>query len=270
VNQELAQAMLLHIGCTVDVVGNGRQAVEALTATAYDAVLMDCQMPEMDGFQATALIRSGGAGVARSHVPIIALTANALQGDRERCLEAGMNDYVPKPLSRRELFAALSRCLEASGGAVAAAEAAAEATALTGASAGSRGAATPAAAPASTPLRRLNPQALDQIRELDPQGGAALLARVGKLYLESAPRLGATLGLAAARADARAVASAAHSLKSSSANIGAQVLAELCKRAEEGAGAGEILPETIAAIDRELETALAMVQAELCVEREAV
>src|SRR5690606_23672971 len=88
-----------------------RQAVDALTANPYDAVLMDCQMPEMDGFQATALIRSGAAGGARDRVPIIALTANALQGDRERCLAAGMTDYVPKPLSRRDLLAALRRCL---------------------------------------------------------------------------------------------------------------------------------------------------------------
>ena len=100
INQELALAMLRKLGCTVDVANNGREAVAAAASADYDAILMDCQMPEMDGYEATALIRSVG-GPARRRVPIIAVTANALAGDRERCIEAGMDDYVTKPLSRQ-------------------------------------------------------------------------------------------------------------------------------------------------------------------------
>jgi signal transduction histidine kinase/DNA-binding response OmpR family regulator len=106
VNQQVAMAMLVKRGHQVDVVGNGREAVDAITARAYDLVLMDIQMPEMDGFEATAVIRALPRGRT---LPIIALTAHALAGDRERCLAAGMNGYLTKPFKAHELFAAVER-----------------------------------------------------------------------------------------------------------------------------------------------------------------
>jgi CheY-like chemotaxis protein len=109
VNQKLVRSLLEKLGCEVDVVGNGREAVEAVAKSDYDAVLMDCQMPELDGFAATREIRSSERAGCR--IPIIALTANAMIGDRERCLEAGMDDYVSKPIGRGELEAALARCM---------------------------------------------------------------------------------------------------------------------------------------------------------------
>lgn len=110
VNREVAMAMLEFHGCSVDLAEDGRQAVEAVSKHPYDLVLMDCQMPVMDGFAATAAIRqheaTSGSG---QHVPIIALTANAMEGDRERCLAAGMDDYLSKPFSQQNLLATLQR-----------------------------------------------------------------------------------------------------------------------------------------------------------------
>jgi PAS domain S-box-containing protein len=107
VNQTLAVRMLEKLGCCVDAVGNGHEAVAAVDRAEYALVFMDCQMPEMDGFEATAAIRHGETGSRR--VPIIALTASAMQGDREACLAAGMDDYLSKPLRPHDLERMLRR-----------------------------------------------------------------------------------------------------------------------------------------------------------------
>ena len=107
VNQKVAIKLLEGLGCRVDIAGNGRQAVEMVARVAYDLVFMDCQMPEMDGEQATSEIRHQLAH--RPRIPIIAMTASAMLGDRERCLAAGMDDYVPKPINKSDLSAALQR-----------------------------------------------------------------------------------------------------------------------------------------------------------------
>lgn len=96
-------------GYHADVVMNGREAVEALKTTAYDLVFMDIQMPEMGGFEATRLIRDPASGVTDARVPIIAMTAHAMKGDRERCIAAGMDDYVSKPINPKELIETISR-----------------------------------------------------------------------------------------------------------------------------------------------------------------
>jgi signal transduction histidine kinase/CheY-like chemotaxis protein len=112
VNQMIAARLLEKLGCRVDVAANGREAVEMAGLLPYDAIFMDCQMPEMDGFEATQEIRSReGPSV---HRPIIAMTANAMQGDRERCLNAGMDDYISKPIRKADLNEALERHLSKS------------------------------------------------------------------------------------------------------------------------------------------------------------
>ncbi len=107
VNQRVAAYLLQKAGHSVIAVTNGRQAVEALAQDGFDAVLMDVQMPDMDGFEATRTIRTGEAGTDR-HIPIIAMTAHAMTGDRERCLQSGMDDYVSKPIHMKDLLRALN------------------------------------------------------------------------------------------------------------------------------------------------------------------
>jgi CheY-like chemotaxis protein len=111
VNQMLARRLLERLGLEVTIADTGMAAIERLSISAFNVVLMDCQMPELDGYEATRRIRKGAAGEAARSVPIIALTANALSGDRERCLESGMDDYLVKPINPDELREKLQRVL---------------------------------------------------------------------------------------------------------------------------------------------------------------
>jgi CheY-like chemotaxis protein/HPt (histidine-containing phosphotransfer) domain-containing protein len=108
-NQQVALGILEKLGYGADIVTTGREAVQALKTGPYDLVLMDVQMPEMDGLEATRAIRSGKTGALHPKIPIIAMTAHAMKGDRERCLEAGMDDYLSKPIEPQALAAALEK-----------------------------------------------------------------------------------------------------------------------------------------------------------------
>jgi CheY-like chemotaxis protein len=114
-NQLVAERVLEKLGQRVDVAANGLEALAALRSIPYDLVLMDCQMPEMDGFEATRRIRSGDAGEAHRSIPIIAMTARAMQGDREKCLDAGMDDYLAKPINTAALIDMLNTWLSRKG-----------------------------------------------------------------------------------------------------------------------------------------------------------
>ncbi|MDY6952042.1 MAG: response regulator, partial [Thermodesulfobacteriota bacterium] len=109
VNQKVALTLLKKFGYRADAVANGQEAIQALETVPYDLVLMDVQMPEMDGLEATARIRSPQSAVRNPHVPIVAVTAHAMKGDKERCLEAGMDDYTPKPIKPDELLEKIER-----------------------------------------------------------------------------------------------------------------------------------------------------------------
>jgi CheY-like chemotaxis protein/HPt (histidine-containing phosphotransfer) domain-containing protein len=215
VNQAVALGMLDALGLTADVAGNGNEVIERLVAERYDVVLMDCQMPDLDGFAATAEIRRREQGSA-GHLPIVALTANALDGDRETCVAAGMDDYLAKPFSREQLALALSRWLPR--------------------------AASPrenpdfspsASAPDDTGLAGpVNARTLEAIRNLPGTDGTALVNKVIHAYFEDTPVRLAQMKSAIEAGDAEALRKAAHGMKSSSANVGAERLAGLCRDLE--------------------------------------
>ncbi len=111
INQKVAQAIIKKMGYEVDIVGNGQETINALQLIPYSLVLMDCQMPEMDGFEATRRIRQEGSMVLTPNIPIIAMTASAMSGDREKCIRAGMDDFIAKPVRKEELEEMLTRWL---------------------------------------------------------------------------------------------------------------------------------------------------------------
>ena len=201
VNQELALRMLEILGCRVKVANNGRKALEALDSNHFDLALMDCQMPEMDGFEATAEIRRRETMRANGRIPIVALTAGAVEGDREKCLAAGMDDYVTKPFSFGELERALTRWL-------------------------------PADRKAQAASPHIDLQVLEQMRTLRGNGGSNLVTRIIGVYLNDAPDRLRSMQEAVARGDAAGMGRTAHAFKSASANLGAKGLAELCLRME--------------------------------------
>ena len=223
VNVEVAKAMLESLGLQAHVARNGLEALEAVRAGDYEAVLMDCQMPVMDGFAATSAIRrderESDAMRARPHtLPIIAITANALQGDREACLAAGMDDYLSKPFTQQQLAAVIGRWI-----------------ALPIAGSVHHGDAPPALPEeAREVIHRdvINTAALEKIRALSRDGGDALVQKVINAYVGDVPQHLRMLRQAIGATDAGTVKRVAHSLKSASANVGAEALAGLCKDLE--------------------------------------
>jgi PAS domain S-box-containing protein len=214
VNQRVALGILKKLGYRADVVSNGREAVEALARQSYDLILMDCQMPELDGFAATAEIRQREGD--QRHTLIMAMTANAMQGDRERCLTAGMDDYVSKPITLEVLRDKLALWLPAAPRAASEVEAAAMAT-MTAVT-------SPAASPElPDPLDR---ERVETVRELLEDAFAETI----EAFLQHTSSQLALLHEAIAQYDGTTVSHIAHTLKGSSGNIGATRLSALCEQ----------------------------------------
>lgn len=239
-NQVVAVSILKKLGYSADVAANGLEAVDALRSLPYDVVLMDCQMPEMDGFEATNLIRSGTAGVRNPQIPIIAMTAHALKGDRERCLEAGMDDYIAKPIKPVELEAVLERwlkrtrrgpgCPENNGGA--------ELQAV------------PALEEEAKPTVFDEPGFLERMMD-DRELGRAIITT----FIEDMPQQFAALKSYLAAGDLSGAQRQAHTIKGAAANLGAQALSAVGMELERQAEmrALETGSRLLAALDHEFE-----------------
>jgi signal transduction histidine kinase/CheY-like chemotaxis protein len=220
VNQAVAKAMLERRGHPVDIANNGLEAVEAVFAGTYAAVLMDCQMPEMDGYDATGEIRRREG--AERHVPIIAMTAHSMKGDRERCLVAGMDDYLSKPLRAEALDAALGRWIQPANGA------------------GADGAGAAAANGARTD-GAIDLETLDRLRdELGGPGREHALDAILAQFLQSTPNRVAAIVAAVDTDSAEEASDEAHALKGAGATFGALRLAAICSALERAGRDGDL------------------------------
>lgn len=238
VNLEVASATLESFGLQVSVAQSGQQALAMTAARDFDLILMDCQMPGMDGFETTCQIRSR-ENTRRSsdgkHTPIVALTAFAVEGDRERCVRVGMDDYLSKPFRQSDLHAVLEHWLPAGVPLPARAHAAvsAENTMVPGALRLDMAAVD--AAPPREIGSILDRHALDSLRQLQRAGGENVLAKAVELYLNQSSRLLSTLEAGIADGDEDLVQRTAHTWKTSSASVGALTLAERLKAIDSAA-----------------------------------
>ncbi len=264
VNQEVMAQMLRQFGLRVTVASGALHGLRKLGEAHFDLVLMDIQMPGMDGVEALSWFRRGSGSrfsfLTPTDVPVVAVTANALGGDAERFLSLGFDDYLSKPFRQSQLLAMLTQRLRpaapadsASGGGAAAPASASPA------SAGAAPASTPAAAAASTASGVLDPGALQRLRELDPDGRNRLIERVGQAFQASTARLLPLLKEAGAAQDMNGIRHVAHTLKSSSASLGALHLSQLCAELESQVRLDRVrdLPTQVEHIAAEIEVVLA-------------
>jgi CheY-like chemotaxis protein/HPt (histidine-containing phosphotransfer) domain-containing protein len=212
VNQKVALRILEKLGYGADTVANGQEAVTALETIPYDLVLMDVQMPDMNGYEATQRIRDPGSQVLRRDIPIIAMTAHALKGDRDKCLEAGMNDYLSKPVTALALEEMLDRHLAGS-------------------------TAARATVPESDPSGQTKPVHIQRIQAI-ADGDLGFEGELIEAFLSNTEDHLNALEAALLEGNGEEVERQAHAIKGSSANAGAKGLQEIADRIEQ-IGSGE-------------------------------
>ena len=227
-NQKLGLMILERLGYRADVAGNGQEVLHALEQKVYDLVLMDIEMPDMDGLQATSEIRRQWGDQGPS---IIAMTANAMRGDRDRYLAAGMNDYVSKPIQIKALVRAMERCI--------AAGTSGDADERPAADSGAQANGEDPSAPPRPGGAYLDPAALENLLEVIG-GDKDALAELVQSFLDEAPKLLDKLSKAAQTGDADGIRRAAHTIKSSGNDFGAATLAALSRDLEERGKTGEV------------------------------
>jgi len=217
INQEVSSGILKNLGCRVDLAENGEMAVAAVKNKSYDIIFMDCQMPVMDGYDTTRRIRAMGS-ISRSggELPVIALTAHALAGDRVKCIKAGMDDHLAKPFSKFQMAEILSRWLPEWQDTVIDQPAVEEDH-----------------TDAEPNEETICTAALDVIRGIQPPGADDILTKVIKIFLRDAPERTQKISLAMAAGDLESIRDHAHYMKSSSGNLGAVYLSSLYKALEE-------------------------------------
>jgi CheY-like chemotaxis protein len=249
INRDVATGILENMGCSVVTAPNGRSAVQLSMQEEFDLILMDCEMPVMNGFDATKRIREierATEGLRevdpqRTHVPIVALTAHALVEVRERCLEAGMDDFLVKPYDEEQMVDMLGRWLDPREVAVTRGETIATAP-----------------VPAGVSEAVLDMVAIDKIRAIAAKRGSSLLEQIVSQFRAISPPLVATMREKAQDGDLQGVWQEAHNLRSSAAAIGAYRVSRCCAEIETMANQNSNLPsdEVLTALERELATAI--------------
>jgi CheY-like chemotaxis protein len=247
----VATGILENMGCSVVTAPNGRSAVQLSMQEQFDLILMDCEMPVMNGFDATKRIREiekateglHDSDPRRAHVPIVALTAHALVEVRERCLEAGMDDFLVKPYDEEQMVDMLGRWLVPS-----------EASLTDGVAI----AAAPVPAPVGVVEAALDMVAIGKIRAIAAKRGSSLLEQIVTKFGAIAPSIVATMRERTGDRDLQGVWQAAHNLKSSAAAIGACRVSRRCAEIEAMATENKILPSdaVLDALDSELAAAI--------------
>ena len=223
VNREVALEMLRSVGCEAEAVCNGREAVEILATGSFNLVFMDCQMPEMDGYEATRILRERerlqcGSGGECSRLPVIAMTAQAMESDREQCLRAGMDDYMSKPFTSEQLHVVLGKWLPGNGD-----------QKLLGNSVNPPDASSLAPGKEGSPI---DFKTLNELRDLEKQTSSGLVSKLITIFLTDTPKVLESMSAAVSQGDASGLHIAAHKLKSSSAYLGAGKLSEQCRELE--------------------------------------
>ena len=228
-NQIIAAMMLRRLGCDVDIAADGRQAIQQIDEFSYDIVFMDCEMPEMDGFEATAAIRRRSD--SKSQLPVIAVTAQAMQGDKERCLLAGMNDYISKPIRQEDFVAALKGWLlkkdQHEAGRVEKAQN--DNTASTD-SLHSESSQSASSSINTSPV--LSGEVVASLRALAEATEPALFNQMFASFLSDSTERISILRSAANTIDAERLQATAHAMKGASANVGAMNMAEIARQLE--------------------------------------
>jgi diguanylate cyclase (GGDEF)-like protein len=235
VNQEVAIGMLMALGCNADLAENGEAAVIAAQGKRYDLILMDCHMPEMNGFEASRKLREHEHRKGLSRTPIVALTADIKKGVADECIEAGMDGYVSKPFSKHKLEELLDQWLVSD-------QSVADSNAALS---------TDGSGPAE---EIIDTDVLHQLKSLSETTGRDILGKSARFFIRQTPEDVAALNQAAVRGDAETLGSIAHSLKSSSANLGAMSFSGLCNQIENAAREGDV--ESASAHLREIEAML--------------
>jgi signal transduction histidine kinase/sensor domain CHASE-containing protein/CheY-like chemotaxis protein/HPt (histidine-containing phosphotransfer) domain-containing protein len=275
-NQQVAALMLQHMGCRVDLAASGQEALRLIGMLPYDLVLMDCEMPDMDGYEATAEIRR----LEGPHIPVVAMTAKAMQGDRQRCLDAGMDDYISKPVHPQDLATIVrhwamrsprsdvqafrrsgvepsARVAERAGTREAGGRGALGSDALRSAP---RAPLTPDLPQEEEPA--LDPAVITRLRTLAERVDANILVKLRETFERDTGERLSTLHEASARGDADEIRRTAHALKGACANVGARGMAEVCRQLEASgaarnvAGSGELvtrLEQEFRRVERELQ-----------------
>ena len=249
VNQEVGMAVLRSIGCQPEIVNNGMEAVEASANKHYDAILMDCHMPIMDGFEAASKIREREISQGtKNRIPIIALTADVQKGIIEQCTNAGMNEYISKPFSQKQLQDILEKWLPLKQESETSFE-------------------KPPSTDSPRKIYKINANALDNLRQHTTASGENLLNKAVTLFLDSAPKEIDKLQKAFEQLDCNTLSGIAHSFKSSCANLGLQSLADCAASIEARSKQGDTqdidrlittiqldLPDAITALNKEINT----------------